>query len=248
VCAALRFFGLSPRWWPAFVAWTPVFLGVWVGNVIVPVLLMFAAGVTVGAALVIEAVFKLYAGIPALWLVRERRLGGLVAGIALLAGWALITLPLTGIDLWRQWIAGLVWVQRSQSVLPELLYYLGLARFVPQSVAWGLAALAILAALAVAGRASLARFGVATVVASPSLYLHGATWALPGFLSLRPWAMWLAFGITSFVPATPFWAAIALAVASWFVPWFRRGVADAQAAEPMDPLGAADGPWPDLLV
>jgi hypothetical protein len=243
-CGAFRLFGLAPRWWAVFIAWTPIFLGIYVGNVIVPILLLFAIGPYVGGALVVEAVFKVYAGVPALWLVRQRRLAELAAGAGFLAAWALVTLPVTGLGLWREWMTGLLWVQRSQPLLPELLSYLGLARFLPQGLAWGLAALAVVAAARVAGRASLARFGVATVVASPSLYLHGGTWALPALLMLRPALAWFAFGLMSFVPATPFWAAIGLMVASWAVPVLARRPGDAADPDPLDPLGGADGPWP----
>ena len=59
----------------------------------------------------------------------------------------------------------------------------------------------------------LARFGVATVVASPSLFTHGFLVALPALLGLRPVALWLALGITSVAPGLGWWLAIVLVVA-----------------------------------
>ena len=47
------------------------------------------------------------------------------------------------------------------------------------------------------GREGLARLGLASVVASPSLYIHGFVFAVPSFLRLRAEWLWLAAGMTS---------------------------------------------------
>jgi hypothetical protein len=79
------------------------------------------------------------------------------------------------------------------------------------------------------GTEGLGRFGVATVVVSPSVFAHGFLIALPAFLGLRgPW-LWLALGITSVAPGLGWWLAIAIVVGSAFVPGLRR---------------EAGGPWP----
>jgi hypothetical protein len=246
-CVALWLLGLRPTWWLAFFAWTPVFQGIYVGNVVVPTLLLVAAGTRVGGGLVVAGLFKLYAGLSSLWLARERRFRELVAGVGVLVAWGLVTLPLTGVGLWRSWADGLAWVERSQPLHPELLYYLGLERSFPQPLAVGLAVAAVAVAFVARGKESLARFGVATVVASPSVYLHGTTVALPAILSLRPALTWLVVGFTSFVPPTPFWPALGIVAASWFVPALRRTREDAVAAAEMDPLGRLEGPWPDAM-
>jgi hypothetical protein len=75
----------------------------------------------------------------------------------------------------------------------------------------------------------LARFGLATVVASPSLFSHGWLVALPAFLGLRAVALWLAVGITSVAPGPGWWLAVVLVVVASAVPALRR------------PTG---GPWP----
>ncbi len=80
------------------------------------------------------------------------------------------------------------------------------------------------------GLDGLARFGVATVVGSPSLFSHGFVVALPAFLELRPVGLWLAIGLTSVAPGLGWWLAIGLVVVASFATVLRR------------PTG---GPWPD---
>jgi hypothetical protein len=153
---------------------------------------------------------------------RERRIPELLAGVAIVVGLALATLPLTGLDRWREWLAGLDWFRASQPLLPGSLYGLGLARYVPFVVFVGVAVVVVLAALRSRGLVGLERLGVATIVASPSLYAHGLIVAVPALLRLDlPW-LWLVLGITSVAPGIGWWAAIALIVASWFVPALQR--------------------------
>jgi hypothetical protein len=239
----LRLFGLSWRWSIAFLLWPPVFQGLQVGNVSVPMALLFAAGPWLGAGLVVAAVFKLYSGATGLWLVRERRLRPLVIGAALLAAWTLATLPLTGIDRWAEWARGLSLFQQSQPLLPDSLYGFGLPHFMPSALALVVGGLLVLAALAARGLDGLARLGLATTAVAPSLYAHGLIVALPAFLVLHPLAFWSAIAITSVAPGIGWWGAIVLGIAGWFVPPLRRG--DAAADGPVHPLGGASGPWPD---
>jgi hypothetical protein len=109
-----------------------------------------------------------------------------------------------------------------------------------------LAAASITAALAAAGREGLARIGTATVVSSPSLWGHGLLVAVPSMASLRtPW-LWLAIGITAAPDGLQWWWAIVLIAASWLLPALRRPEAAEgarNAADPMDLLGSASGPW-----
>ena len=113
---------------------------------------------------------------------------------------ALVTLPLTGLSLWSEWLSSLGVYQASQPGLPTL-YGFGLPRYVPFALYGLLAAAAVVLALRVRGPDSLARLGAATVVASPSLFGHGLLVAVPSMLSLRsPW-LWLAIGLLS----TPSW-------------------------------------------
>ena len=221
----LRLIGLAPRWAVAALFWPPFFQGLYVGNVAIPAFALFAAGPWFGAGLVLAAIFKPYSGVAAAWLIRERRLRALVVGLASLAVIGLATLPLVGPDAWRAWIDGLDLYARSQSGLPALVS-MGLGAWFAIPIQLALAAAAIGWALVARGREGLARFGVATVVASPSLFSHGFLVALPALLALGPTALWLAIGITSVAPGLGWWLAIALAVAASLVPGLRRTAED----------------------
>lgn len=225
----LRVVGLSVRWAVAALFWPPLFQGLYVGNVAVPAFALFAAAPWFGAGLILAATFKPYSAIAAVWLVRERRWRQIAIGVAILATVAVITLPLVGVDSWRAWIDGLQWYSISQPIVPALLG-LSVGAYLP---GW----LPMLVALAAVGWAwlgrgldGLARFGVATVVGSPSLFSHGFVVALPAFLELRPVGLWLAIGLTSVAPGLGWWLAIALVVIASFVTVLRR------------PTG---WPWPD---
>ena len=248
--AALRIIGLPWRWTILAVAWPPLFQGLWVGNVAVPALALFALGPWLGEGLVVGAVFKSYTGLAALWLARERRWRQIATGVAVIAALGLVTLPLTGVGQWNAWVEALRLYQSSAQNVPAL-YGFGLPRFVPFWVFVALAAAAVLAALRPSGRESLARLGTATVVASPSLWGHGLLVAVPSMLSLRaPW-LWLAIGITSAPDGLQWWYAVALIAASWSVPEMRRPEATANGpeeagvppGEPLHPLAANLLPW-----
>ena len=243
---ALRVIGLPWRWTLLALAWPPLFQGLWVGNVAVPALALFALGPWLGEGLLVGSVFKSYTGLAALWLVRERRWRQIVAGVAIVAALGLFTLPLTGLAPWGAWMEGLKQYQTSAQNVPAL-YGFGLPRFVPFWAFVALAAAAVLAALRPSGRESLARLGTATIVASPSLWGHGLLVAVPSMLSLRaPW-LWLAIGITSAPDGLQWWWAIALIAASWLVPGMRRAEATGrgagEAAEPLHPLAAGSSAW-----
>jgi hypothetical protein len=243
----LRLFGLSWRWSLLLLVWPPFFQGLQVGNVAVPLGLLFAAAPWIGAGLVVAAVFKIYSGLAALWLVRERRIGQLVAGIVLVAGAAVLTLPMVGLEAWRAWLAGLDWFRASQPLLADYLYGFGLPRYVPFVAAIAIGGLVVIAAVRGPGRDGLARLGLATVVASPSLYAHGLIVALPAFLALRARWLWVALAITSVAPGVAWWVAIGLAILAWWVPALRRVPAPRGELDPeasFHPLPSGAEPWP----
>ncbi len=249
--AGLRAIGLPTRWAIAALAWPPFAQGLYVGNVAIPAFGLFAVAPWLGGALVPAAIFKLYNGIAALWLVRDRHLRSLAAGIGAAVAVALATVPLTGVDLWWRWLEGLDWYSRSQPLLPGSLYGFGLPRYVPAWVGAAAGLLAIALALQVRGRSGLGRLGVATVVASPSSYAHGFTLAVPAILELRPLWLWLVLSITSVAPGIAWWVALAVVVAAWRLDALRRASAGTVAAGTPDdddawlhPLPAAVEPWP----
>jgi hypothetical protein len=247
---ALRIIGLPLRWLVFVALWPPLFQGLWVGNVAVPALALFALAPWLGAGLVAGAIFKSYTGILALWLARERRWSQLASGVAAIAVLALVTLPFVGVGAWQAWIEALRLYQASQRDLP-VLYGFGLPGFVPIWAFLALAVAAVLAALRTSGREGLARLGTATIVASPSLFGHGLLVAVPSMLTLRALWLWLAIGITSAPDGLQWWWAIGLIAASWFVPGLRRpaaaaaGPAEGDADGLLHPLAVGRGPWPE---
>ena len=247
---AFRVIGLPNRWLVFVALWPPLFQGLWVGNVAVPALALFAAGPWLGGGLVAGGIFKSYTGIAALWLVRERRWSQLISGVAAVTVMALLTLPLVGAGAWQAWVEALRLYQLSQQNVSGLFGF-GLPRFVPLWAFVALAAASILAALSATGREGLGRLGTATIVASPSLWGHGLLMAVPSMLNLRAVWLWLAIGITSAPDGLQWWWAIGLIAASWFVPELRRpaaatsDVGAGDSTEPLHPLRAGVGPWPE---
>jgi hypothetical protein len=225
----LRLLGLPWRWAVAALAWPPFFQGIYVGNVSVPVFALFAAAPWLGAGLVLATILKPYSAVTGLWLVRERRFRALGAGVAAVAGLALATLPFVGLGAWHDWLEGLRNYSESGALLPTRLIALGLTAYIPWIVAIGASVAAVAWAWLGRDREGLARYGVATIVASPSVFAHGFLIALPAFLGLRgPW-LWVALGITSVAPGLGWWMAIVLVVGATFIPDLRR---------------EAGGPWP----
>jgi glycosyl transferase family 87 len=236
----LRLVGMSWRWSALMLVWPPVLQGLWVGNVAVPLFLFFAVAPWRPAALVVGPIFKIYSGIASLWLLRREHWRSLVIGVAAVVLVSAVSLPLVGVDLWRDWATALVVFQETLRNIPPL-YGFGLGRYLPVAVVAVLAVLVLVLALRARDRLDqLARLGVATIVASPSLYSHGFLVAIPAMLALStPW-FWLAFGATASAPTPTWFLAIIVIIASWFVPGMRKvAVNDA-----WHPLGAAPGPWP----
>ena len=247
VLVSLRAFGLKWHWVLLALIWTPIMQGLFVGNVMIPSLLLLAAATRVGGGLVFGPLFKPQNGIVSLWLVRERAWRPLVAGLFVLLLIVAATLPLTGLDLWRQWFESLAAYQQSQTYIPSL-YGVGLGRYLPLWAFAAIAAFTVVAALWVSGREGLARLGLASAVASPSLFLHGFVFAIPSFLRLRAEWLWLVVGLTCIGPLPGPQIALAIGVAAWFVKGMARDVEAEQAAgpanRPLHPLGSVAEPWP----
>ena len=246
---AVRAMGLRWRWAILSLLWPPMFQGLLVGNVAVPALALFALAPAFGSGLVVAAIFKSYTGVTGLWLVRERRWVDLLRGIGLVTLAAAVTLPLTGVRAWQDWIGALHLYQLSQEFVPAL-YGFGLARFLPLWLFLALSAGALVAALTRGGKDGLARLGTATVVASPSLWGHGMLMTIPSMLSLRPMLAWLAIAVATVPDGIQWWWLVAIVAASWVLPGLRRETASAEARprrdswlDPLVPGGS--GPWPD---
>lgn len=241
---SLRVMGVPLRWALAAVVWPPLFEGLWVGNVAVPALALFALAPWFGTGLVLGAVFKSYDLVAALWLVRRRAWAALIAGVAFVAAAAVVTLPLVGVERWLDWLDALQLYRASQPLVVNL-YGMAIARYAPFAVYVVLAVLAVVAAWRARGRESLARFGTATIVASPSLYGHGFLVAVPALLSLRTTWLWLAIATMSVPDGVQWWGAVGIVALSWALPELRRSTLPAGARrEPLHPLGQGVEAWP----
>ncbi len=240
VVLALRLFGLSWRWTALLLLWPPVAEGIHVGNAAIPAVLLFAAAPWAGSGSILGAAVKLQSGRLGLWLVRQGRWRSIATGAAMLVGAIVVTWPVVGLRNWQDWFRGLMAYRDSQDRLPELYGY-ALGGLVPEVLALALAAAAVALALRRAGREGLMRFGLATVVASPSLYSHGFVVALQAFLSLSaPW-FWATMALTTSVVGGGWWAAVAIAALGWFVPSMRH---QRMPSEALHPLRYIAQPWP----
>ncbi len=239
--AGLRLIGASWRWCGLLLLWPPFVQGLHVGNVAIPLFVLFAGAVSRPATLVVAPLFKVYSAIAGLWLLRREHWRSLLVGGAFVLLLALVTLPIVGIGTWQDWVTALQTYQASQGYLPNL-YGFGLARYLPLVLVVAAAIVITLLALrARERRDQLARLGVATVVASPSLFSHGWLVALPAAFRLdTPW-LWLVLGLTSCAPGPAWFAAVGVMAAAWFVPQMRKRPTD----DPWHPLGRATEPWPE---
>ena len=242
VVIALRAFGLSWAWAALSLAWFPIEQAIYTGNVAAPAILLLAFGPALPSILPVGAILKPQNGILALWLVRQRYWRSLAWGLGAVAALVAVTLPLTGISLWQDWIRGLLAYQGSEQNFRSL-YGVGLAKYLPLPVFIAIAAVATLLALRATGRIGLARLGLASVIASPSLWSHGFMFAIPAFLSLRaPW-LWLVAGLLSIGPFPGPQVVLLIAAFAWFLPSLRRD--DARGPHP---LGHAVTPWPGITA
>jgi hypothetical protein len=258
VVVGLRLLGTQWRFMPLLLAWPPLAIGMQVGNVACIAFFLLAATWRYGAAAPLTGVFKAQSGVVALWLVRERRWRSLVIGCAAIAGLILVTLPLTGVVIYGDWIRGLGYFQASTVKLPDIKG-MALQRYLPATVAVAVAIGAVVIGLLARGRQGLARLGIAAIVASPTLYVHGLALALPGILMLDSAAVWGVLAVSVWVG----WVGLAATLAVLVAGLTRRGLADIAAAgpeagtrapvhDPIDsvdvlvhPLGSLDEPWPD---
>ncbi len=236
---ALRWLGVR-RWWIAvLLLWPPIFQGLFVGNVAVLTFGLFAAAPRAPWTLPLMA-FKPQSAVPSIWLVRERRWRSLVIGFGLLAGITLLTLPIVGTSMWGSWFHGLGLFQDSQAKF-RILYGLALPRRIPYEAFLLLAIVAVAAATIFGrGRAGLARLGIASVVASPSLYLHGFPVLLPALLGNGELVFWLSLALV----ASPNWLGLLATIAAIAtLGTLHFTLATERPADCVHPLGPSGVPW-----
>jgi hypothetical protein len=194
VVAAFWLLGVRGRWLLVLLVWPVVAQGIAVGNVASFTFFLYALGFRVGAAIVLSGMFKIQSMIPTIWLVAERRWRQLIAGIVIIAVVAAISLPIVGLHTWLAWPDGLRHFQESLARF-KVLESMSLARVVGPVLALIISIGAIGFALMTRGRNALARYGLASVIASPTLYLHGLSPLLAGMLILGPELLWFTLGV-----------------------------------------------------
>jgi hypothetical protein len=233
--ASFRALGLRPVYSLLLLAFPPVMIGFESGNVASLVFLLFALGYRAGGGLVADGLFKVQSGIPALWLIRTRRWRGLLIGVAVVAAIALVTLPIVGLDSWRDWAAGLGFRAESQPAVQSMFGF-SYARFLPGTVFVAISAAAVGFALLFSGRRGLAALGLASIFASPALWPHGFVFALPAVLMFESGSVvWLTLG--SGAVGMNMWL---LVEAGWIAVVAARRLPDA-----LHPMAGTDGPWPE---
>jgi hypothetical protein len=231
---SFRALGLRPLWCLLLVAFPPVAIGIESGNVASLTFMLFALAYRASPGLVVDGLFKVQTGLPALWLARERRWRGLVLGAAAVVAIVLVTLPLTGLDAWLKWADALDYRAESQPAVPPM-FGSSYAREMPGPIFVAISVGLVGLALAFRGRRGLAGLGLASIFASPSLWPHGFAFGLPAVLLLESGtAVWLALGLGAVDPG--YWV---LFYGGWLaiLAWPRRPNAS-------HPLGGTDGPWP----
>ncbi len=237
VCAykSYRLLGLPRIWSVALLAFPPVAIGFESGNVASLTFLLFVASVRTGGTLVVDGLFKVQTGLPVLWLVRERRWRGIVAGVAAAVVIVAVTLPMVGFDSWRAWWDGLGYRATSQTSVPAMYGY-SFAQLLPGVAFTGLSVALVGLALLFRGRPGLAALGLATIFASPALWPHGFVFALPALLMLESGvAVWLLLGTGAF--GSNMWIL-------FYGAWIALIAARRLPSGRLHPLAGTDGPWP----
>ena len=194
---AYRLIGCPWAWSLLLVAFPPMVKGIQSGNVANLTFLLLAGAIRWGPGLALGTLFKVQNLVPAAWLLRERHWRDVLAGGALVLTVSLVTLPLVGINSWRAWAAGLIFRAQSQVNLP-ILYGDSLAALMPAAAFLVISAAAFGIALWLRERRGLAALGLASIVASPSLWPHGFVMATPALLALPSVVLvWFALGIAA---------------------------------------------------
>lgn len=192
---AFRHLGL-PRWtWPVAVIWPPFFEAILGGNVQVVLFACFclvfwpptASPRATGRPAIVDGLLTTVVGAlkvsqfqPWLSLLRHRPPAALL-GAAVVVGLVVATLPLTGIDLWFDWLG-----QAGRAGDPEWLYV-----GEPVSVVFGrqvglaLTVLTGVAALLLPWRWAGVGVGLLVLLGAPSLHIYGWLFILPALLVIR---------------------------------------------------------------
>ena len=143
--------------------------------------------------------------VPALAPRRPLAVEGSDGRSCVVGGAALVTLPLVGLDTWRDWLEQLVRATNLDwglggFALPRMLPGIGLA----------VSAMACLGVLFVRSRDAGRTVGILTVIGAPSLYTFGLLFLLPAMLHIRREVSLVAASLVATYTYAGDWAAIVL--------------------------------------
>lgn len=142
---------------------------------------------------------------PWVYAARHRRRAALSGAVAMLTVIGL-TLPLTGIGLWFEWVAQL----RSAGDPTWDLGGFALARFLPPGVGLVIAGLCVVAAVLVPRGRAPEWLGVLSVVGALSLHIFGLLFLIPAMLRIRAEAALVAAIVIATYSYEGAWAGIAV--------------------------------------
>jgi hypothetical protein len=167
------------------------------------------------------AAFKVSQLHPWVYLARHRWRAAIL-GAAVFGGIVLLTVPLTGIDLWWAWLE-----QVRRAADPSWpIGGLGLGRYLGAAVGLIAAVACVLALLVIPRREAGSSVGVLSVVGATSLRTYGLLLLLPAGLKLRRELGLLAFAFIGTFTELGMWSGIVIvAVAyglSWRLRWLRE--------------------------
>ena len=143
--------------------------------------------------------------------------------------------PIDWLAVRGEWALALGYFEETLDRYPTLRG-VSLTQYAPTAVVLLVGVGAIGVALLRGGRNGLARFGLASIVASPTLDAHGFSVFLPGAMTLRPDVIWFVFAIVPWtawlVPFPAAWLAVVIVA----VALIRSSGDDLST-----PLGVSDG-------
>jgi hypothetical protein len=244
---AVRRLAFPLVWWPFVLAWSPLAEGIIGGNVQIPAFACFVAlfwrrssrqdrfrpversvaeadesatrlgllSATIGALKVTQLQ-------PWLFLARHRPVAAAVGAVALI-GIVAVTLPLTGMNLWLDWLAQL---RRATDPAWDLAG-IALARFTPPGVGLVVTVITSVAILAIPNRTGApAWIGLLSVWGAPSLHPFGLLFLLPAMLVIRRELALIAALLIATTTYEGSWAGIVLVTVALVGTLRYRGLAE----------------------
>jgi Glycosyltransferase family 87 len=244
---AVRRLAFPLAWWPFVLAWSPFAEGIIGGNVQIPAFACFVAlfwrrsgqpdrfrpternvaevdesAVRLGLLSATIGALKVSQLQPWLFLARHRPAAAAV-GAAAVIGIVALSLPLTGANLWLDWLA-----QLGRATDPAWeLSGIALSRFTPPGVGLIVMLLATLAVVVIPNRTGAAAWiGLLSVWGTPSLHPFGLLFLLPAMLVIRREIALVAAMLIGTTTYEGSWAGIILVTVAYVGTVRFRGLAE----------------------